>query len=364
VTVVVLAPHPDDESLGCGGAVAGHAAAGDHVTVVWLTSGEAGAGTDDPAEGRRVREAEARAAAAVLGVDGLVFLGLPDGALDAHESEAVDAVAVLVASLRPDVVYAPHADDGHADHQAAHRIARTALARGLPDAPGGVLRCYEVWTPLPWFDVVLPLGDAMAAKLAAVRCHASQLAHYRLDRAAEGLAAYRGGVGRWLRPRRGVRLPVSCRLQLGHVAHGGAAGRPASSGRRASTARNGAGRASTPAGPGSLEAASGIEPPYGALQAVPMGADSCSHVHFPRPIGVSTERMCTNVQPSGAVSVPDLSAMPTAHTPRSNATLPGRGGNRSARHLHSDRVRATLLDSLAPGAPAGSLAAGERCLVL
>ncbi len=191
MNVVVVAPHPDDETLGCGGALAEHAAAGDRVTVLWLTSGEAGTGGLEPEHGRSVREAEALAAAEVLGVVAHRFLRLPDGALESVEGRARAAVTDVVAQVRPEVVYAPHASDGHADHRAAFRIARDAVAAGWPQ---GILHCYEVWTPLPRFDVVVPIDGRMDRKLAAVACYPSQLALYRFDRAAEGLAAYRGAL--------------------------------------------------------------------------------------------------------------------------------------------------------------------------
>ena len=59
---------------------------------------------------------------------------------------------------------------------------------------GTILHCYEVWTPLTWFDVVLPIDDQMGRKLEAVACYHSQLERFRFDRAVEGLAAYRGAL--------------------------------------------------------------------------------------------------------------------------------------------------------------------------
>ena len=68
--VLVLAPHPDDETIGPGGALIQHAAAGDEIHVLFVTAGTSGdpTGAADPAEYAACREREARAAAEVLGV--------------------------------------------------------------------------------------------------------------------------------------------------------------------------------------------------------------------------------------------------------------------------------------------------------
>ena len=191
MNVLVVAPHPDDESIGCGGAIATHADAGDRVTVVWLTSGGAGVGSTDPARAREIRETEAVAAAGLLGLTGHIFLGLPDGDLGSEVTAATTAIAGLVDRIRPGVVYAPHELENHPDHVAAFHATEVAMTA----APsGGVLHCYEVWTPLTWFDVVLPIDGQMGRKLEAVGCYRSQLEHFRLEAAAAGLAAYRGAL--------------------------------------------------------------------------------------------------------------------------------------------------------------------------
>src|SRR5262249_21043885 len=80
-TVVIIAPHPDDEAIGCGGAICLHRKRGDPVHVVFLTSGERGTPGVSQETARSVREAEAREAGKVLVLDGMVFLRLPDLAL-------------------------------------------------------------------------------------------------------------------------------------------------------------------------------------------------------------------------------------------------------------------------------------------
>jgi LmbE family N-acetylglucosaminyl deacetylase len=127
--VVVFAPHPDDEVIGCGGALAFHAERGDAVHVLQMTGGERG----DPRgiEGQPLvatRLAESRAAAAILGVRETVALGFPDGRLAPDEA----VVARLVDEVRriaPVAAYAPSPLECHPDHLATCVAAAAALAR-------------------------------------------------------------------------------------------------------------------------------------------------------------------------------------------------------------------------------------------
>ena len=71
--VLVLSPHPDDESIGCGGTICKHVAAGDEVRIVFLTSGEKGGHGTSAVETRRIRESEAASAARVPAFPGFLF---------------------------------------------------------------------------------------------------------------------------------------------------------------------------------------------------------------------------------------------------------------------------------------------------
>lgn len=184
--VLALAPHPDDEVIGCGGTLALHAAQGDEVSVLVAFDGAAGLGPD---AGPRARRAEAVRGGDRLGVARYVFWDYPEGH-EPSEVELVGAVrrlAELLRALRPDVVYAPWVGEHHLDHHVLARCARLAAALvGF----GGELWGYEVWTPLVPTRVVdvTPVWDAKAR---ALREHASQLARRDLVRAALGLNAQR-----------------------------------------------------------------------------------------------------------------------------------------------------------------------------
>jgi LmbE family N-acetylglucosaminyl deacetylase len=191
--VLVLAPHPDDEAIGCGGAICLHRRRGDPVRVAFLTSGERGLPDIPAAEVRSLREAEAEAAGAVLGVERLDFLRLPDLGLAEDLEQGARRLAPVLAAAAPDLVYLPHPGEPHPDHEAVLPMVRLAVGLGVPaGAPLPELRGYEVWGPMArpgWVEVI---SEVMGQKLRAVRCYRSQLRLFRYDIAIAGLNRYRG----------------------------------------------------------------------------------------------------------------------------------------------------------------------------
>lgn len=183
--VLVVAPHPDDEVLGCGGAVANHLDAGRSVFVLYLTSGERGSPTIPAEQFGPVREQEALAAARMLGVpaEQTWFLRLPDGALNARDPGQVGQLIQAFRSLRPGLVYLPHPHDGSFDHQEAFvlcwRAAGMAGSRNFPEhgtAPWWVptVLGYEVWTPIRYPEYTEEITSVLDRKVAALACYRTQ----------------------------------------------------------------------------------------------------------------------------------------------------------------------------------------------
>jgi N-acetyl-1-D-myo-inositol-2-amino-2-deoxy-alpha-D-glucopyranoside deacetylase len=227
--LLLVHAHPDDESLWTGGTIARYAAAGAHVTVVTCTLGEQGeiipaflrllaVDAADQLGGYRV--GELRAACAALGVSDHRYLGgigrwrdsgmagtpandHPRAFVRGDRAEQVDALAAILAEVRPQVVvtYGPDGGYGHPDHITAHRITMAACA-----TVSDVDRVFQVVTSkqatedgvaelsqmdgmpyrlpepgeLPVTDdaeisTVVPITEALPAKLAAMRAHATQL---------------------------------------------------------------------------------------------------------------------------------------------------------------------------------------------
>jgi LmbE family N-acetylglucosaminyl deacetylase len=190
--VLVVAPHPDDESIGCGGAVCLHRRRGEEVRVVFLTSGERGVEGVSPEAARALREAEAAEALGILGVCGEHFLRLPDLGLREALERGARQLGEVLGACRPALVYLPHPGEAHPDHEAAFPLVRAALARLPEGEPRPELRAYEVWTPMAAYGWPEDITPVMATKLRAVRCYRSQLRAFRYDRAVQGLNQYRG----------------------------------------------------------------------------------------------------------------------------------------------------------------------------
>ncbi|WP_337062149.1 PIG-L deacetylase family protein [Kineococcus sp. G2] len=181
-SVLAVGSHPDDVELGCGGTLARHAAAGDRVTMLVVTHGQAGPGDVDR------RTAEQREAAATLGAD-LVWGGLVDGEVSNHELELVHLIESTIRSVGADVVYTHGVDDTHQDHRAvalatlgAARHCRQVLTYESPSSYG--------FRPHLFVDIT----SALDKKTAALGCHRSQVADSRMVdlEVVRNQAGYRG----------------------------------------------------------------------------------------------------------------------------------------------------------------------------
>ncbi|PYK98035.1 MAG: hypothetical protein DME19_14070 [Verrucomicrobia bacterium] len=192
MNVLVIAPHPDDESIGCGGTLCLHARRGDPITVAYLTSGELGLKHLARNKARLTREREAARAARILGVSRLLFLRLPDWFVGENVDKAANKLVPFLKSAKPELIYLPHVREWHPDHKAALPIVRAALeAAGIS---GPTLRSYEVWTPLPAYDHLENISAVMPRKLRALRAHRSQLKDFDYPRAVTGLNQFRGAL--------------------------------------------------------------------------------------------------------------------------------------------------------------------------
>jgi len=186
-SLLVIAPHPGDEALGCGGLLSWASRRGRKIRVLFLTDGEAsypGSHTYPPERLASIRREEARAAAACLGLqeEHLVFLGLPDGALetlDATQTQtALHRIRGYALDLSPVLALVTAWTDTHADDQAAFRLVR----RALENVRGAQFRAYPVWS---WLLEAGQFSDRLRGcrvdiaahtqfKWLAIEAHASQ----------------------------------------------------------------------------------------------------------------------------------------------------------------------------------------------
>lgn len=187
-SVLVLAPHPDDESLGCGGALALHHRQGDPVKVVFVTDGAAGdpQGYYKDGDYREVRRAEARRAASILGVDELVFWDYPDGKL-AEAHDLGERLRTLLTTDRPDTLYRPSTLEIHPDHWALGVGVEEVLRQYRP-THGDF--CYEIWAAVQPTHA-LDITAVWDLKRKAVEQYESQLRYNNYVYMGAGLNAYR-----------------------------------------------------------------------------------------------------------------------------------------------------------------------------
>lgn len=139
--ILVLAPHPDDESLGCGGTLLQHVLGDDVVRVLIATDGSRSrAGNLNSEDMATARHAEARAAMDFIGIEQWHWLGLPEGDWAPRELEA--QLQEQISDFSPDIIYAPTVLDYHPEHR---RVAH-CLAAVVPAETN--VRVYTLHIPL------------------------------------------------------------------------------------------------------------------------------------------------------------------------------------------------------------------------
>jgi LmbE family N-acetylglucosaminyl deacetylase len=185
--LVVIAPHPDDESLACGGLIASACELGRPTRIIVVSDGTGShpnSKTHPEQELRNLREAEALQAARELGLDSrdVAFLRLPDRFVPSEGPSAEQAVAKILACLKAvdaRALFVSWRHDPHADHQASYRLARAAQRGG----PNVKLYEYTVWgAALTPTTVVEEPGDCFriditswkVKKQRAIAAHRSQ----------------------------------------------------------------------------------------------------------------------------------------------------------------------------------------------
>ncbi|WP_200375676.1 PIG-L family deacetylase [Thiocystis violacea] len=184
-SALVLAPHPDDEVFGCGGAIMRHIEAGDPVRVVIVTDGAFGREADK-GDLARERQRESRCAAAVLGYGEPVFWGWPDRGLEYGEG-LIGRILETIEEQAAELVYAPSWWEIHPDHL----ILALAAAEAARRVPRPIrLAMYEVGVPLPP-NRLLDITDLQGRKQSAMACFTSQLARQDYDRHVAALDTFR-----------------------------------------------------------------------------------------------------------------------------------------------------------------------------
>lgn len=187
--ILCVAPHPDDESLGCGGTLAAASEAGGEICVTLLTAGEVESEPDWHASGELASERldEFEDALTVLGADRFEILDGADRAVSAQIPALTQGLSFVLDRFKPDIVLTPHGNDAHADHRAAAKIAYASVARTEPRPH---LFAFEIWSPLEASHVV-DITAFETTKRRALDCYKNRFVRNDLDNAILALNRYR-----------------------------------------------------------------------------------------------------------------------------------------------------------------------------
>lgn len=182
--VLVVLPHPDDESFGAAGVIAKYTQEGTPVTYVCATLGEMGRNMGNPFFANRetlpeVRKKELENACAVLGIDDLRLLGMRDKTLEFEDPEEfADRISTIIEEVNPSLIITFYPGHGiHPDHDACAEAVVRAVSR-LPEKERPTLHCQAIREDseevLGKPDIVADVSDVLETKIAAIHAHRTQ----------------------------------------------------------------------------------------------------------------------------------------------------------------------------------------------
>lgn len=189
---LVLSPHPDDESIGCGGTLKLITMSGGLVDVMYMTKGEFGAmppekySDTEVEEWKQRRVAEAEVACKILGVRRILYLPGKDTELHL-QPELHEHILAVINNVAYDYVFCPWPFDAHSDHVATFNLLKESMKKYQGKI---AIWLYEVWNPLI-ANRIVRIDGTMETKLEAIRAHTSQLDSINYTDKFIGLAKYR-----------------------------------------------------------------------------------------------------------------------------------------------------------------------------
>lgn len=208
-SILILAAHPDDEVLGCGGTIAKLADEGVIVHVAFLADGVFSRAGEQTARQLELtsRRAAAQKACEILGVKSVSFGDFPDNRMDTIPLlDITQAVETCIAKYQPEMVFTHHAGDVNIDHRRLHEAVVTAC-RPQHGHPVKTLLCFEVPSSTEWQlpgsapaftpNWFVDISATLVRKLAALEVYAEELRawpHPRSRQGVEHLARWRGAT--------------------------------------------------------------------------------------------------------------------------------------------------------------------------
>ena len=148
--VLVIAAHPDDEVLGCGGTIAKHVEAGDSVSILFMTNGVSARSEEGLSDASNKRRMMAEQAKLILGVNENTYLDFPDNAMDSVVFiDIVKTVENKIDELQPEIIYTHFSGDLNIDHRLTSQAVMTAC-RPQPGCSVKSIFSFEVASSTEW----------------------------------------------------------------------------------------------------------------------------------------------------------------------------------------------------------------------
>jgi LmbE family N-acetylglucosaminyl deacetylase len=207
--ILIVAPHPDDDILGCGGIISKYTKLNCEVYVAIMTNGNIGAPEIFPIEGTLRGREEAKKSHKVLGIKDTFFYDFPAPRLETQPSYQISiALDKLIRNLDVDTLFIPHRGDIHKDHRVVFEACLVA-ARPINNSPVKRVYAYETLSETEWAapfsdDVFYPTlfvelsEDELNKKIEAFNCYTpprkKEYPHSRSDDGIKTLARYRGAT--------------------------------------------------------------------------------------------------------------------------------------------------------------------------
>ena len=183
--ILIVAPHPDDETLGCGGLMVKYKKQCD---VLLLTDGRKGKSEQrkniSDEEIIALRQQELKNALKIAEVENLICLNIPDSTLNRNRQSVMQFDA-----SKYKYIFVPNSKEGHPDHKAANKFFKAMRFWGKTKAR---IYEYEVWTPLRVIDVLIDISEQESEKEQMIKQFVSQLECKNYLNAGMGLSHYRG----------------------------------------------------------------------------------------------------------------------------------------------------------------------------
>jgi N-acetylglucosamine malate deacetylase 1 len=197
---LVIAPHHDDEVIGCGGTIASVIREGHQVDVLYLTAGDVGIPGVEQAEAIGIREKEAQNACTIMGVRKPIFLRHPDRDLEYSLKLVKEIVQILRGGQYNGLVF-PHQEEKDRDHQIVSEVAGEASwiasSRYFPDLGDpvelNIILMYEVWAPMHVHNIQYDISNTFEIKRDALVQYESQFTSEQVNRLL-GINTYRAAM--------------------------------------------------------------------------------------------------------------------------------------------------------------------------